>query len=723
MKECKSSICTMSQLSDQIHYNNQLLDRIRTLENDRKLFGAQLKKMETKCKDDVSKIHTELLESRRKLKIAQDLSDTMSKQSRTYRVDLERSSLLLKQCQGHKEERDKLEKELVSIRDQANKLESSNQEYTSKNQSLQGEVLILTKSKTSIEEKNELLGKQVAGLKKEKDTLLKHVEDLTNTLKETSKSFNLEHDQNINLSKQLKSETMNVDHIKQEKMELACEMEILQTKYNDGLKEKEELMSKVQNLEENIIEMNANLISKQDINRENVQENKALRKQIEELESQLMEIAQEQEAQDGTRPSDQEVKMLQDMIEEVKNNAEEVVKDANDDRLKALAEAMTCEEKLKDKMAAMAELDVSYNSLKSETEFKINRLESTIEDLTHKYETCIREKGILEENERNYGEEISMTTDTYKKELSKRSHEYNEACLAMQSKLEVLNNELVHNRDVVRDLSSQIVYLRSRYVRENENAVQRNNTMKNEMLKLVDLLHQKSKSNRSALDDHSDQRDNLHKDYEEKIDIEKARYESLSQELATSKTHHDNVVADLNFKFVEMKKEIKMLEAAVDEKDGQLQKIYNDADGYKKMAVSLESDLSEAALMNEDLSTHSAQVIDNMQNNINSLTQEKEMYLQIINKLKETITQQDDKIQNISKMLHDQNSKLQAVTDLQQQSRSKETDLENEYNSTVNEYASQLNKSQAYIRSLTQSISELESENAALRQEIQSTGI
>ena len=99
LKECKSSICTMSQLSDQIHYNNQLLDRIRTLENDRKLFGAQLKKMETKCKDDVSKIHTELLESRRKLKIAQDLSDTMSKQSRTYRVDLERSSLLLKQCQ------------------------------------------------------------------------------------------------------------------------------------------------------------------------------------------------------------------------------------------------------------------------------------------------------------------------------------------------------------------------------------------------------------------------------------------------------------------------------------------------------------------------------------------------------------------------------------------------------------------------------------------------
>lgn len=111
------------QLSHQLEYNNSLLSQVHVLEQDKLANQRELQAKQEhikKLSDVAEQIHNELLETTKKFKIAQDVADTMAKQSKDLRLEINSirrdADIAVKNCEEMKLQLDAARKGTTDIR-------------------------------------------------------------------------------------------------------------------------------------------------------------------------------------------------------------------------------------------------------------------------------------------------------------------------------------------------------------------------------------------------------------------------------------------------------------------------------------------------------------------------------------------------------------------------------------------------------------------------------
>lgn len=385
------------QLSSQLEYNNMLLEQMRNLEEMQLAGQRELIAKQDTIKQLTEASHSyrsELVETRRKLKIAEEISDSMSKQCRDARV--EANSLrrehenALKGSDGSKnlikdltEERNKLQQNLQKCELMLQETEE-NAEQTRLD--LLHQIDILRQSHEALSLEAAELRSRVIPLDSERKSLKDHVLALGKSLEETSQKYEEESRARLACEKKIKDMTQAMEAMREKHREMQYLIQQANGKSDASTASISQYQAQITQLEDQLNQTEQALTSLKQSYSNALKEKEDLEQELEQMGNELVSHAKQRQIDQDKWAArlNNAYKDMERLVNETKGQADEFASESQRRTMEALESQKIAEEKYLNIQKECSELHGLIQQTQIDHQTAIEQWESQQEELENK---------------------------------------------------------------------------------------------------------------------------------------------------------------------------------------------------------------------------------------------------------------------------------------------------------------------------------------------------
>lgn len=469
------------QLSTQLEYNNSLLEQMRSLEEmqlagQRELLAKQeAVKQLTEANDAMN---DELRETKRKLKITQEIADSMSKQSRDARVE---ANALRREAEnaakGYTEGKDLL-RELTEERARLQKaLKKADNDLQAAEEKAEQDRMDLMHQNDILRQTHEALSLEAAELRSrvipiesEKKSLKDHVLSLARSLEETTKRCEEEASARSIAEKRIKDMTDAMDALREKHREMQYLVQQANGKTDASGASVKQLEAQVEDLESQLSESEGKVTTLTQAVQQAARDRESLEQELEQMGNELVAHAKQRQL-DQDRWASKLAKAYKEMeaaAHETKTSAEDFVNEAQ----RRTADAIDAHRQAEEKYLAIQIECGELHSLIQQTQIdhqgalegwqaQQEELEGIIADLERKLELSGEEVENVHSILVADREKAQKIIRAVKAEMMQRGERYVAMLSTLQTAVKRLKDDSVTNRECVREVMAQFAVLKA----------------------------------------------------------------------------------------------------------------------------------------------------------------------------------------------------------------------------------------------------------------------
>ena len=736
------------QLSTQLDYNNNLLEQMQELEEMQLAGQRELQSKQDQLRQVVQandQLAADLIDTKRKLKITQEIADSMSEQCRDARV--EANSLKRENDNASKshEEGKKLLKNLsdecAALKSQLKKVTSElhNEEESHEQDRVdmhhQNDVLRQSHEALSIEAAE--LRAKVIPLESEKRQLKEHILALGHSLEETTQKCNDEAALRAKAEKTIKELTNASESLRDKHREMQYAVQQANGKTEATKESVKQLEAQVDNLEDQLAESDKKITNL-------TQQLQNSNKDKDSLEQELEQMGNELVVQAKQRQLDQErwsAKLLsakaemEQAAQETKSHAESFAMEAQRRAQEALDAQRLAEEKYLSVQSECGDLhsliqqaQIDHQSSLEGWEAQQEDLENTIAQLEKKLELSGEEIEHVHSTMIDERERAQKHLGAVKAEMGKRGERYVAMLETLQMAIKRLKEDSLASREQVREVVAQFAVLGSFCEQLWEKTHPPLENWKTELSVVFSKVIAKVKNGQETIEDYKDdvRRAQLAKEEE--------RSKSLMLEENVSRLEHEIASKDNGVKDADARAKEKL-----DAQKAKIEGLMNDRSDLEMRLQRLQQSLDAATSQARTLqySNHNIQTtLGDSSAKQSALKQEAHGKLNEVTSQLKRVTQERDNEQNLrnelQKTLDAMRANIEEANVIKEQSKAEmakqKADMEaalNRHNAAMNsagttagQYQNQLKQTQELLKVVQAQRAELQNQCKTLRSEL-----
>mmetsp|Transcript_9108 Transcript_9108/g.13709 ORF Transcript_9108/g.13709 Transcript_9108/m.13709 type:complete len:805 (-) Transcript_9108:229-2643(-) len=467
------------QLSTQLDYNNTLLEHMRSLEEMQLAGQRELVAKQDQVKQLTSmneELHAELHESKRKLKITQEIADSMSKQCRDARVEansLKREAEnAAKSYQDGKdllkeltEERARLQQELKKAEDDLHQAEE-NAEQERMDLLHQNDILRQSHEALSLEAAE--LRSKVIPIEAEKKSLKDHVLSLARSLEETIKRCEEETETRLQAEKRIKDMTHAMDALRDKHREMQYNVQQANGKADASGEAVKQLQAQVDSLDDQLRASEDKITTLTQALQQSTRDKDSLEQELEQMGNELVAHAkQRQMDQDRwAKKLANAQKEMEHAAQETKAHAEEFAMESQRRATEAIEAQRQAEEKYLAIQNECGELhsliqqtQIDHQAALEAWEAQQEELEAQIADLERRLELSGEEVENVHSILVADREKAQQVIRAIRAEMIQRGERYVAMLGTLQTAIKRLKEDSIGSREYVREVVAQFAVL------------------------------------------------------------------------------------------------------------------------------------------------------------------------------------------------------------------------------------------------------------------------
>jgi len=736
------------QLSSQLEYNNTLLEQMRNLE-EMQLAGQReliTKQEAIKQLTDVNNgFRNELTETRRKLKIAEEIADSMSKQCRDARVEANSIRREYENASKGSQDTKNLVKELteerVKLQKALKKCEENLQEAEENHEQTRLDLLhqndILRQSHEALSADAAELRARVIPLEAEKKQLKDHVLSLAKSLEETSKRCEEETQLRLATEKKMKDMTQAMDAMREKHREMQYLVQQANGKTDASHASIQQYQAQVQQLEDQLHQTEQSLTQLKQLYQNTIKEKEGLEQELEQMGNELVAHAKQRQLdqEKWTTKLSNAYKEMERLTNETKMQADDFAHESQRRATEALEAQKHAEEKYLNIQKECGELHALIQQTQIDHQTAIEQWELQQEELENKIHDLERRLELSGEEVENVHtilvadrEKAQQIIRAIKNEMTNRGERYVAMLGTMQTAIKRLKDDGLRNRELVREVMAQFAVLKAFCEQIWDKTHPPLEAWKSELSSAFSKLIVKFHHVKDVIED---TRDDVRR---AQLAKEEERSKTLMLEESVSRLEHEISTYEMKIKEAETKGQEKV--AQQKQKIDTLMKERSDLElRIQRLQQSLDSATSQARTL--QLSNHNIQTTlgDSTVRN-SAMKQEIQGKLnQLSTQLKRALQERDQQIkisEDLQKRLDSLQSQINvankvsedAKTDVNKQKTETETLAANYAQSlaavqaTTAQYQDQLKHTQDLLKVMQTQRNELQEQNRKLRQEL-----
>ena len=736
------------QLSSQLDYNNSLLEQMQDLEEMQLAGQRELQSKQDQLRQVMQvndQLNADLGETKRKLKITQEIADSMSEQCRDARVE---ANSLRREHENANKSHEEGKKLLKSLSDECAALKSQLKKAQAELQNAQegheqdrvdmhhqNDVLRQSHEALSIESAE--LRAKVIPLESEKRQLKEHILALGTSLEETTQKCNDESARRAKAEKTIKELTNASESLRDKHREMQFAVQQANGKTEAANETIKQLEAQVEALEEQVAD-NDKKITKLTQQLQNSNKDK------ESLEQELEQMGNELVVQAKQRQLDQErwtaklqsaKKEMEDAAQETKSHAESFALEAQRRAAEALDAQRLAEEKYLSVQSECGDLhsliqqaQIDHQSALEGWEAQQEDLEGTIAELEKKLELSGEEIEHVHGTMLEEREKAQMQMSAVKKEMAKRGERYVAMLDTLQMAIKRLKEDSVSNREQVREVVAQFAVLGSFCEQLWEKTHPPLENWKGELSVVFTKLFNKIKNGQEAIEDY---RDDVRR---AQLAKEEERSKSLMLEENVSRLEHEIASKENNVVEAETrsKEKLESQKAKIDglmkdrsDLEMRVQRLQQSLDAATSQARNLQysnhniqTTLGDSSAKQSALKQEAHGKLNEVTSQLKRVTQERDIEQMQKNELQKTLDAMRASIEEAKIM------KEQAAAEMAKQKEDMEATLSrhnaamSSAGATTGQYQNQLKQTQELLKVVQAQRAELQTQNKLLRSEL-----
>lgn len=469
------------QLNSQLEYNNTLLEQLRQSEESQLTLQKEIKAQQENHKRALSaneEHHAVVTDLKRKLKVTQEIADTMSSQARDARLEvvslkrdaenaIKNSNEAKSMLKDVMDERSRLHRALAQAQ---NAVAATQEEADHEKIELANQNDLLRQTHEALVVENAELRSKVIPIEAEKRALRDHINALTKSLEEVTARCDAEAKNRGILEKKLKDATGTSEGLRNKHQEM-------QHIVTQATGRADAHMATIKNLESQASSMEQQIKGLE--NQVTVQKNqlKAEKEESASMEEEIAHLGAELLSHTKQRLQDQEKweerletaqKEMLAAAEEARAQAEEFALDAQKRATAAIESRRTLEDKYLNAQTECSELHTLIQQAQETHQQALEDWQAQHEELERVISDLERRNALGEDEIDNMHallvaerEQSADALQAVKHQLHQRGERYVGMLSTLQSALERVRSEASNNRDKVREVVAQFAVLRA----------------------------------------------------------------------------------------------------------------------------------------------------------------------------------------------------------------------------------------------------------------------
>ena len=634
--------------------------------------------MSPSCTQDLKELNAELLTYTKTLEAALAQKD----------FELAESQKDLGSYQAKLQEALDIADDLAKSKEAATTLYNGNinkmAECNEKNANLQGQLLLIQSAHDSATEKLQKAESEVQVLTNECDGLNKYVEELNSSLEAAQQRVLEESKKYENLLLTSREDGNLRSALEEENVDLMVKFDILEAENQQlkrSLKRSKDLGTEAQELvdtsETRIAVLEGQL---EDASKEKL----LLQREVSKFEQEIGAFKESAEKMETERAKEREDRKV--LAAECRKLKEANVSVAKLDRAgkaeAALASLEKEHKKILDELqtARSREADLRFSSESYQS--KLKALQSRIDATEERHR--VERESLMKENEAR-----SKAASSLRIESQNNNELYLSTLEKVQEKLSEVQQDAQESRAFSRSLGARLLKLKAQVTRECEYNLDTDDNLKQELLRVFDLVSRKAKKVQDLLQVTEDGDKKALEESKSACALLEERLLQQTEEERQGKQRYEQLLAENNFSIIALKKEKKTLEELVDGRDEKLRQYLLQIDDGRATIQQLHEDMVEARAAYEDLSRSTVDLMGKTERDGMRAEKERNHDYQEKANLRAILKERD---QEIASLRADQKEKV------------KTTGLTHE---EVQKLATSFENSQRQVRSLTAQKAEL----------------
>lgn len=600
------------QLNSQLEYNNTLLEQLRQSEEQQLTMQKEIKSQQENYRRALSSNednHGVVADLKRKLKVTQEIADTMSAQARDARLEvvslkrdaenaIKNSNEAKSMLKDVMDERSRLHRALAQAQ---NAVAAAEKEADHEKIELANQNDLLRQTHEALVVENAELRSKVIPIEAEKKSLREHISALTRSLEEVTSRCDAEAKNRNILEKKLKDMTGTVEGLRNKHQEMQYIVQQANAKADAHA-------ATIKNLENQGNGMENQIKSLEDQVTRQKNELKAEREESASMEEEIGHLGAELLSHTKQRLQDQEKweermetaqKEMLAAAEEARAQAEEFALDAQRRATAAIESRRTLEEKYLNSQMECSELHTLIQQAQETHQQALEDWQAQHEELERVISDLERRNALSEDEIDNMHallvaerEQSAETLQAVKNQLHQRGERYVGMLSTLQAALERVRAEASTNRDKVREVVAQFTVLRAFVDQLWGNLHPPLEAWKGELQLVHKGLTNKCKEAAEALED---SRDDVRRAMLAK---EEERSKTLMLDEQVSRLEHemagyDKKIADADNKAQQrvavMKVKVDAMSAEKEDMEGRIQRLQQSLDATSAQARALQS--------------------------------------------------------------------------------------------------------------------------------------
>ena len=607
------------QLNSQLEYNNVLLEQLRESEERQLSLQKEIKAQQEAHRQDVHASEGQnsiISELKRKLKVTQEIADTMSTQARDARLEvvslkrdaenaIKHSNEAKSMLKDVMDERSRLHRSLAQAQNATN---AAKEEADHEKIELASQNDLLRQTHEALVVENAELRSKVIPIEAEKKTLQDHIRALTKSLEEVTARCDAESQNRNLLEKKLKDATGTIEGLRNKHQEMQHVVQQATGRADAHAATIKNLENQGNSMEAQIHSLENQITQQKKQLKQEREESVAMEEEISHLGAELLSHTK-QRLQDQERWAERLEAAKKEMLssaEEARAQAEEFALDAQRRASEAIESRKVLEEKYLNTQVECSELHSLIQQSQERHQQALEEWQAQHEELERVISDLERKNALSEDEIDNMHalliaerEQSADTLQGLRNQMHQRGERYVGMLSTLQAALSRVKGEAATNRDRVREVVAQFAVLRAFVEQLWGNLHPPLESWKSELQQVHKALTNKCKEAAESLED---SRDDVRRALLAK---EEERSKTLMLEENVSRLEHeltgyDNKVADAENKaqqkVLTMKAKVDQIVSEKEEMEARILRLQQSLDATSAQARQLQS--SNQAIQN-----------------------------------------------------------------------------------------------------------------------------
>mmetsp|Transcript_8766 Transcript_8766/g.13100 ORF Transcript_8766/g.13100 Transcript_8766/m.13100 type:complete len:805 (+) Transcript_8766:94-2508(+) len=736
------------QLSTQLDYNNTLLEHMRSLEEMQLAGQRELVAKQNQVKQLASMnegLHAELHEAKRKLKITQEIADSMSKQCRDARIEansLKREAEnaarsyhdgknLLKDLT---EERARLQEALKKTEDDLHEAEENAEQ---ERMDLIHQNDILRQSYEALSQETAELRAKVIPIESEKKSLKEHVLSLSRSLEETTKRCEEEAQSRLQAEKRIKDMSHAMDALRDKHREMQYSVQQANGKADASSATVRQLQAQVEELDDQLRASEDKITSLTQALQQSTRDKDSLEQELEQMGNELVAHAKQRQMD-----QDRWAKKLANAQKEMESAAQETKAHAEEFALESqrrATEAIEAQRQAEEKYLAIQNECGELHSLIQQTqldhqaaleawEAQQEDLEAQIADLERRLELSGEEVENVHSILVADREKAQQIVRALRAEMIQRGERYVAMLGTLQTAIKRLKEDSIGSREHVREVVAQFAVLGAFCEQLWEKTHPPLEAWKVELGAAFKKLVSKFRGLRETIEDTKDdvRRAQLAKEEERsKTLMLEESVSRLEHELSAYDTRVKDAESRGNDKLAQQKMKIDNLMKERADMESRLQRLQQSLDAATSQARTLQlSNHSIQTTLGDSTAKHSAEKqevqgkLNQMAAQLKRATQERDQQTKVAEELQQKLDEMQAGINSATGLAEQTKADVEKQRAENEAISARHATAMAAVQATTAQYQEQLKQTQELLKVVQAQRSELQAQNTMMRAEL-----